>query len=93
MKNAKIFNILRYIFGVFLIIGGLGNLSASVPFGLLITFAGIFIFPFVWKLLGKRMSFARWLPFLVPLLFFIAATPFVPASSVQSMRRMPQTAA
>lgn len=84
MKNAKIFNILRYIFGVFLIIGGLGNLSASVPFGLLITFAGIFIFPFVWKLLGKRMSFARWLPFLVPLLFFIAATPFVPASSVQS---------
>lgn len=24
MKNAKIFNILRYIFGVFLIIGGLG---------------------------------------------------------------------
>ena len=84
MKNAKIFNILRYIFGVFLLIGGLGNLSASVPFGLLITFAGIFIFPFVWKLLGKRMSFARWLPFLVPLLFFIAATPFVPASSVQS---------
>ena len=30
------------------------------------------------------MSFARWIPFLVPLLFFIAATPFVPASSVQS---------
>ena len=35
MKRKKTFYILRYIFAVVLIIGGLGNLSASVPFWLM----------------------------------------------------------
>lgn len=84
MKRAKIFNILRYIFAVFLIIGGLGNLSASVPFGLCVTLAGVSLFPFIWNLIRKKTTIARWVPLLVPLLFFIVATPFTPASTVQS---------
>ena len=84
MKHAKIFNILRYIFAIFLIIGGLGNLSASVPFGLCVTLAGVSLFPFIWNLIRKKTTIARWLPLLVPLLFFIAATPFTPESAAQS---------
>lgn len=84
MKNVKIFNILRYVFGIFLVIGGLGNLSDSVPFGLLVTLAGISLFPFIWRMIGNQARSTRWLAWLVPLLLFIAATPFVPASSVQS---------
>ena len=76
MKRKKTFYILRYIFSVVLIIGGLGNLSASVPFGLCVTFAGVSLFPFIWNLIRKKATIARWVPLLVPLLFFIAATPF-----------------
>ena len=47
MKRKKTFYILRYIFAVVLIIGGLGNLSASVPFGLCVTLAGVSLFPFI----------------------------------------------
>ena len=84
MKRKKTFYILRYIFSVVLIIGGLGNLSASVPFGLCVTFAGVSLFPFIWNLIRKKATIARWVPLLVPLLFFIAATPFTPESAVQS---------
>ena len=84
MKRKKTFYILRYIFAVVLIIGGLGNLSASVPFGLCVTFAGVSLFPFIWNLIRKKATIARWVPLLVPLLFFIAATPFTPESAVQS---------
>ena len=84
MKRKKTFYILRYIFAVVLIIGGLGNLSASVPFGLCVTLAGVSLFPFIWNLIRKKTTIARWVPLLVPLLFFIAATPFTPESAVQS---------
>lgn len=84
MKRKKTFYILRYIFAVVLIIGGLGNLSASVPFGLCVTLAGVSLFPFIWNLIRKKATIARWVPLLVPLLFFIAATPFTPESAVQS---------
>lgn len=84
MKRKKTFYILRYIFAVVLIIGGLGNLSSSVPFGLCVTLAGVSLFPFIWNLIRKKASIARWVPLLVPLLFFIAATPFAPESAVQS---------
>ncbi len=84
MKRKKTLYILRYIFAVVLIIGGLGNLSASVPFGLCVTFAGVSLFPFIWNLIRKKATIARWVPLLVPLLFFIAATPFTPESAVQS---------
>ena len=84
MKRKKTFYILRYIFAVVLIIGGLGNLSASVPFGLFVTLAGVSLFPFIWNLIRKKATIARWVPLLVPLLFFIAATPFTPESAVQS---------
>lgn len=84
MKRKKTFYILRYIFAVVLIIGGLGNLSSSVPFGLCVTLAGVSLFPFIWNLFRKKAAIARWVPLLVPLLFFIAATPFTPESAVQS---------
>ena len=84
MKRKKTFYILRYIFAVVLIIGGLGNLSASVPFGLCVTLAGVSLFPFIWNLIRKKAAIARWVPLLVPLLFFIAATPFTPESAAQS---------
>ena len=84
MKRKKTFYILRYIFAVVLIIGGLGNLSASVPFGLCVTLAGVSLFPFIWNLIRKKAAIARWVPLLVPLLFFIAAIPFTPESTVQS---------
>ncbi len=84
MKRKKTFYILRYIFAVVLIIGGLGNLSASVPFGLCVTFAGVSLFPFIWNLIRKKATIARWVPLLVPLLFFIAATPFTPESAAQT---------
>ena len=84
MKRKKTFYILRYIFAVVLIIGGLGNLSASVPFGLFVTLAGVSLFPFIWNLIRKKAAIARWVPLLVPLLFFIAATPFTPESAAQS---------
>lgn len=84
MKRKKTFYILRYIFAVVLIIGGLGNLSSSVPFGLCVTLAGVSLFPFIWNLIRKKAAIARWVPLLVPLLFFIAATPFTPESAVQS---------
>lgn len=84
MKHKKTVYILRYIFAVVLIIGGLGNLSASVPFGLCVTLAGVSLFPFIWNLIRKKAAIARWVPLLVPLLFFIAATPFTPESAVQS---------
>lgn len=84
MKRKKTFYILRYIFAVVLIIGGLGNLSASVPFGLCVTLAGVSLFPFIWNLIRKKAAIARWVPLLVPLLFFIAATPFIPESAAQS---------
>ncbi|MEE1180131.1 MAG: MBL fold metallo-hydrolase, partial [Lachnospiraceae bacterium] len=84
MKRKKTFYILRYIFAVVLIIGGLGNLSASVPFGLCVTLAGVSLFPFIWNLIRKKTTIARWVPLLVPLLFFIAATTFTPESAVQS---------
>ena len=84
MKRKKTFYILRYIFAVVLIIGGLGNLSASVPFGLCVTLAGVSLFPFIWNLIRKKAAIARWVPLLVPLLFFIAAIPFTPESAVQS---------
>lgn len=84
MKRKKTFYILRYIFAVVLIIGGLGNLSSSVPFGLCVTLAGVSLFPFIWNLIRKKAAIARWVPLLVPLLFFIAATPFTPESAAQS---------
>ena len=84
MKHKKTVCILRYIFAVILIIGGLGNLSASVPFGLCVTLAGVSLFPFIWNLIRKKAAIARWVPLLVPLLFFIAATPFTPESAAQS---------
>jgi competence protein ComEC len=84
MKRKKTFYILRYIFAVVLIIGGLGNLSSSVPFGLCVTLAGVSLFPFIWNLIRKKAAIARWIPLLVPLLFFIAAIPFTPESTVQS---------
>lgn len=84
MKRKKTFYILRYIFAVVLIIGGLGNLSSSVPFDLCVTLAGVSLFPFIWNLFRKKAAIARWVPLLVPLLFFIAATPFTPESAVQS---------
>ena len=84
MKRKKTFYILRYIFAVVLIIGGLGNLSASVPFGLCVTLAGVSLFPFIWNLIRKKAAIARWVPLLVPLLFFIAATPFTPESAAQT---------
>ena len=84
MKRKKTFYILRYIFAVVLIIGGLGNLSSSVPFGLCVTLAGVSLFPFIWNLIRKKTAIARWIPLLVPLLFFIAATPFTPESAAQS---------
>ena len=84
MKHKKTVYILRYIFAVVLIIGGLGNLSSSVPFGLCVTLAGVSLFPFIWNLIRKKAAIARWVPLLVPLLFFIAATPFTPESAVQS---------
>ncbi len=84
MKHKKTVYILRYIFAVVLIIGGLGNLSASVPFGLCVTLAGVSLFPFIWNLIRKKAAIARWVPLLVPLLFFIAATPFTPESAAQS---------
>ena len=84
MKRKKTFYILRYIFAVVLIIGGLGNLSVSVPFGLCVTLAGVSLFPFIWNLIRKKATIARWVPLLVPLLFFIAATPFTPESAAQS---------
>lgn len=84
MKRKKTFYILRYIFAVVLIIGGLGNLSASVPFGLCVTLAGVSLFPFIWNLIRKKATIARWVPLLVPLLFFIAATPFTPESAAQT---------
>ena len=84
MKRKKTFYILRYIFAVVLIIGGLGNLSSSVPFGLCVILAGVSLFPFIWNLIRKKAAIARWVPLLVPLLFFIAATPFTPESAAQS---------
>ena len=84
MKRKKTFYILRYIFAVVLIIGGLGNLSSSVPFGLCVTLAGVSLFPFIWNLIRKKAAIARWVPLLVPLLFFITATPFTPESAAQS---------
>ena len=84
MKHKKTVYILRYIFAVVLIIGGLGNLSASVPFGLCVTLAGVSLFPFICNLIRKKAAIARWVPLLVPLLFFIAATPFTPESAAQS---------
>ena len=84
MKHKKTVYILRYIFAVVLIIGGLGNLSASVPFGLCVTLAGVSLFPFIWNLIRKKAAIARWVPLLMPLLFFIAATPFTPESAAQS---------
>lgn len=84
MKHKKTVYILRYIFAVVLIIGGLGNLSASVPFGLCVTLAGVSLFPFIWNLIRKKAAIARWVPLLVPLLFFIAATPFTPESAAQT---------
>lgn len=84
MKHKKTVYILRYIFAVVLIIGGLGNLSASVPFGLCVTLAGVSLFPFIWNLIRKKATIARWIPLLVPLLFFIAATPFTPESAAQT---------
>ena len=84
MKRKKTFYILRYIFAVVLIIGGLGNLSSSVPFGLCVTLAGVSLFPFIWNLIRKKAAIARWIPLLVPLLFFIAAISFTPESTVQS---------
>ena len=84
MKHKKTVYILRYIFAVVLIIGGLGNLSSSVPFGLCVTLAGVSLFPFIWNLIRKKAAIARWVPLLVPLLFFIAATPFTPESAAQS---------
>ena len=84
MKRKKTFYILRYIFAVVLIIGGLGNLSSSVPFGLCVTLAGVSLFPFIWNLIRKKAAIARWVPLLVPFLFFIAATPFTPESAAQS---------
>ena len=84
MKRKKTFYILRYIFAVVLIIGGLGNLSSSVPFGLCVTLTGVSLFPFIWNLIRKKAAIARWVPLLVPLLFFIAATPFTPESAAQS---------
>ena len=84
MKRKKAFYILRYIFAVILIIGGLGNLSSSVPFGLCVTLAGVSLFPFIWNLIRKKAAIARWIPLLVPLLFFIAAIPFTLESTVQS---------
>lgn len=84
MQRKKTFHILRYLFAVVLIIGGLGNLSASVPFGLCVTFAGVSLFPFIWNLIRKKATIARWVPLLVPLLFFIAATPFTPESAAQT---------
>ena len=71
MKRKKTFYILRYIFAVVLIIGGLGNLSSSVPFGLCVTLAGVSLFPFIWNLIRKKAAIARWVPLLVPL--FISA--------------------
>ena len=77
MKRKKTFYILRYIFAVVLIIGGLGNLSASVPFGLCVTLAGVSLFPFIWNLIRKKAAIARWVPLL-------AATPFTTESAAQS---------
>ena len=59
MKRKKTFYILRYIFAVVLIIGGLGNLSSSVPFGLCVTLAGVSLFPFIWNLIRKKAAIAR----------------------------------
>ncbi|MFR8675656.1 MAG: hypothetical protein ACLVEO_12880 [Lachnospiraceae bacterium] len=64
MKRKKTFYILRYIFAVVLIIGGLGNLSSSVPFGLCVTLAGVSLFPFIWNLIRKKAAIARWVPLL-----------------------------
>lgn len=84
MKSSKIPTILRYILGVFLIIGGFGNLSQSFLSGIFILASGFFVFPFSWRLLHRKKRIPRAFPVIVPILLFFLAAAFVPSASVQS---------
>lgn len=77
-------NILRWIFGIFFLVGGLGITEDSVAAGAFCALFGLFLLPLFWKILARKVRYPRWIAAAIPIALFALSVGFMPETEAQS---------
>ena len=79
MKGKKIVSIVRWIFGVMFLIGGLGSFGNSIPYALASILLGASLLPVVWNILEKKnIQLKKRVKAIVPTIAFVLCMVTVP---------------
>lgn len=84
-KLGTVGNVLRWLFGIIFLIGGLSIAGTeSMLEGIFLALFGFSLLPFFWKLISHRKKYPKWIAAVVPIVLFVMASAAAPTTDAQA---------